>query len=90
MNLVRHPCSDGFQLGCSRSHIQVAQIGNFDFIRGSGRKDLLETLGQNDCSKHLVAINYFLQSGLEAFPIPIFHIHFGVAVTGNISQFNPL
>ena len=31
-----------------------------------------------------------LQRGLESFPVPIFHIDFGVAVTGNVAHFNPL
>src|SRR4029077_17856523 len=50
---------------------------------------LLETLRQNNAPKHLMPVDYSLQGCLETFPVPVFHIYFGIAVTGNVSQLNP-
>src|SRR6266853_2172321 len=88
MNLVGHPASSSVQLGGCSGRIEVAQIIYFDFITQRAIKDLLETLRQNNSSKHLVAVDYSLQGRLETLHIQIFYVHFGIAVTGNISKLN--
>jgi hypothetical protein len=86
---MRHPGPDGVQPGRGRGRIQLAQIVYFDFIFPRGRKYLLAALGQNNAPEHLVPVDDSLQGGLETAPIPIFHVHFGVPVAGNIAQLNP-
>src|SRR5712672_4690952 len=76
MNLVAHPCSSGVQLGGCGGCIEVTQIVYFDFITQRAIKDLLETLRQNNGSKHLVAVDYSLQGCLETLHIQIFYVHF--------------
>ena len=89
MDLVGHPGPDGVQPGRGRGRIQLAQIVYFDFIFPRGRKYLLAALRQNNATQHLVPVDDFLQGGLETLPVPIFHVHFGVAVAGNIAQLDP-
>jgi hypothetical protein len=90
MDLVGHPGTDSIQPGRFRGRVLHPQIVYFDFIFLRGGKDLLSALRQNYAPEHLVPVDDSLQRGLESFPVPIFHVDFGVAVTGNVAQLNPL